>query len=192
MTSAECASTDRGFTLVEVLIAMVVLAIVSLGVAALFGTAVRATHAARNQTSTSILAEQKLEQLRSLTWGFDTSGQNLPVSDTTTNLATNPPSDGGPGLNPSPANSLDVNTQFYVDFLDARGQWVGTGANPPGNTAFVRRWSVQPLPTNPNNTLVMQVLVTPIMRDITLGAGGTRKRYPDDALVATVKTRKAH
>jgi len=193
MTSAECGSTDQGgFTLIEVLIAMMVLAIVSLGVVGLFGTAIRATYAARNQTSTSILAEQKLEQLRSLTWGFDTSGQNLPLSDTTTNLATNPPANGGPGLNPSPASSLNVNTQYYVDYLDVRGQWLGTGLTPPATTAFIRRWSVQPLPTNPNNTLILQVLVTPFRRELTLQANGPRKRYPDDALVATVKTRKAH
>ena len=193
MISDEFDSTDtHGFTLVEVLIAMMVLAIVSLGVVGLFGTAVRATYAARNQTSTSILAEQKLEQLRSLTWGFDDSGQNLPVSDTTTDLATNPPSNGGPGLNPSPTNALDTNLQYYVDYLDARGQWRGTGVTPPGGTTFIRRWSVQPLPTNPNNTLILQVLVTPAVREMTLQAGGPRRRYPDDALVATVKTRKAH
>jgi hypothetical protein len=46
-----------------------------------------------------------------------------------------------------------------VDYLDAYGAWVGTGAAPPVGAVYVRRWSVEPLPTNPNNTLVFQVLV---------------------------------
>ena len=32
-----------------------------------------------------------MEQIRSLTWGFDLQGQGLPVTDTTTNLAVYPP-----------------------------------------------------------------------------------------------------
>jgi prepilin-type N-terminal cleavage/methylation domain-containing protein len=184
---------DAGFSLVEVLIALLLLTIVSLGVIGAFGTAVTATSSARSQTSTSTLAEQKLEQLRSLTWGFDNSGQNLPVSDTTTDLSQSPPTNTGQGLNPSPLGTLEANTGGYVDFLDARGTWVGTGTTPPGNAVYIRRWSVQPLPTNPNNTLILQVLVTPVAREAKIqGVGGPRRRYPNDALIASVKTRKAN
>jgi prepilin-type N-terminal cleavage/methylation domain-containing protein len=189
-----CDSTDdRGFTLVEVLIAMTLLGIVSLSVAGMFGTAIRATRGARNQTSTATLAEEKLEQLRSLTWGFDNSGQNLPVSDTTTDLSLDHPTSSGHGLNPSPTNSLDTNTPGYVDYLDSAGRWMGTGTTPPGTATFIRRWTIQPLPTNPNNTLVLQVLVTTVTREANVSMGGSaRRRFMDDALVATVKTRKAN
>lgn len=183
---------DRGFTLIEVLVAMTILAVVSLSLAGMFGTAIRATHNARAQTSTATLAEQKLEQLRALTWGFDASGENLPVSDTTTDLTQTPPTAGGRGLNPSPANSLAANTSGYVDYLDRSGQWVGTGTTPPATAMYIRRWNIQPLPTNPNNTLILQVLVTTVPRESGLAAGETRVRFPDDALVATVKTRKAN
>ena len=185
---------DAGFSMVEVLVALLLLMVVATGVAGLFGVALKATHAARNQTSTSVLAEQKMEQLRSLTWGFDTSGQNLPVTDTTTDLSQPVPTGMGQGLNPSPINSLNSNTAGYVDYLDKRGQWVGTGAVIPAAAVYVRRWNIQPLPTNPNNTLVLQVLVTTAMREHSLGPGAVvpRPRYPDDALIATVKTRKAH
>ena len=115
-----------------------------------------------------------MEQLRSLTWGFDAEGQGLPVSDTTTNLAVYPPTQTGTGLNPSPANSLDQNTAGFVDFLDANGTWVGTGTTPPAGAVYVRRWSIEPLPTNPNNTLVIQVLVTPVVNEA--GAPTTRRR----------------
>lgn len=191
-SGASASTTDRGFTILEVLIALLVTSIMALGVAVTFGIAVRQTLASRNQTSTAVLAAQKMEQLRALTWGFDDSGQNLPVSDTTTDLATVPPGNGGFGLNPSPADTLKVNTPGYVDYLDKRGQWLGTGANPTPGAMYIRRWSIEPLPTNPNNTLVMQVLVTTVQREANLPSlPGPRKRYPEDSMIATVKTRKA-
>ena len=191
MRAAESKSTrDAGFTIIEVLIAMVLLSIVALGVAQMFGLAIQATQAARFQTSTTVLASQKLEQLRALTWGFDSSGSGLPVSDTSTNLAVEPPTGSGGGLDPSPANSLEVNTPGYVDFLDSRGQWVGTGTAAPPNALYIRRWNVSPLPINPNNTLILQVLVTTVHRD-RQAVAGPRQRLADEALVATIKTRKA-
>lgn len=191
MRAAESNSTrDAGFTIVEVLIAMVLLSIVALGVAQMFGLAIQATQAARFQTSTTVLASQKLEQLRSLTWGFDSSGSGLPVSDTSTNLAVEPPTSSGGGLDPSPTNTLEVNTPGYVDFLDARGQWVGTGTAAPPTALYIRRWNISPLPINPNNTLILQVLVTTVHRD-RQAVAGPRQRLADEALVATIKTRKA-
>lgn len=185
-------SQATGFSLVEVLIAMGLLTAVSLGVAQLFALSGRATFVARGQTSTTALAEQKMEQLRALTWGFDTDGQGLPLSDTSTDLAVDPASANGAGLNPSPSNSLEVNTPGYVDFLDAHGTYVGTGATAPGSAAFIRRWAVRPLPTNPNNTLVLQVLVTPVSNEGSrVPSGDPRRRMPGDALLLSVKTRKA-
>ena len=181
-----------GFTILEVLIAMLLLALMALGVAQLFGVAIQATSGARHQTSTTTLAAQKMEQLRALTWGFATDGTGLPVSDTSTDLTQEPPTGGGGGLNPSPANSLDVNTPGYVDYLDARGQRVGTGGAPPPTAVFIRRWNVRPLPTNPNNTLILQVLVTTVVREAKLGGMSPRRRLADDALIVTVKTRKAN
>jgi type II secretory pathway pseudopilin PulG len=176
---------------VEVLISMGILTAVSLGVAQLFAISSRANHVARGQTSTTAMAEQKMEQLRALTWGFDSTGEGLPLSDTSTNLAVDPPAANGAGLNPSPADSLEANTPGYVDFLDAHGTHVGTGATAPGAAAFIRRWAVRPLPTNPNNTLVLQVLVTPVATEGSRTAGAAFRRMPGDALLVSVKTRKA-
>lgn len=191
-------STDRdaGFTVVEVLVSLLLIAVTAIGTAQLFAVSIRATHAARSQTSTTVLATQKLEQLRALTWGFDDAGTGLPVSDTTTDLSQDPPTNGGSGLNPSPAGTLSSNVAGYVDYLSGRGQWVGTGPNPPATAVFIRRWSIEPLPTNPNNTLVLQVLVTTVTREsqgaaAAAAAGGSRRRMADDALVVSVKTRKA-
>ena len=169
---------------------MGLLTTVSLGVAQLFAMSTRANFIARGQTSTTALAEQRLEQLRALTWGFDAEGEGLPVSDTTTNLSVDPPTATGAGLNPSPTNSLEQNVAGYVDYLNAHGGWVGTGKTPPNGAVFVRRWSIQPLPTNPNNTLVLQVLVTPITNEASRGPGA-RQRMAGDAVLVSVKTRKA-
>ena len=185
-------SSSSGFSLVEVLISMGILTAVSLGVAQLFALSTRANYVSRGQTSTTAMAEQKMEQLRALTWGFDTDGQGLPVSDTSTNLSADPPTATGGGLNPSPANSLEQNTSGYVDFLDAHGAVVGTGSTPPGAAAYIRRWAIRPLPTNPNNTLVLQVLVTPVSSEgARVATPGPRRRMAGDSLLLSVKTRKS-
>lgn len=172
---------------------MMLLTITALGVAQLFVVGIRASSMARHQTSTSTFAAQKMEQLRGLTWGFDTTNLGLPVSDTTTDVSVEPPTNNGFGLNPSPANSLDANTLRYVDYLDAKGVWVGTGLTPPPQAMFIRRWKIEPLPTNPNNTLVFQVLVTPVVRErgFTAPIGISRNRLASDALIVSVKTRKS-
>jgi prepilin-type N-terminal cleavage/methylation domain-containing protein len=185
-------SNSRGFSLVEVLVAMGLLTAVSMGVAQLFALSTRANLIAKGATSTTSMAEQKLEQLRGLTWGFDLEGQGLPLSDTTTNLSVFPPTHDGSGLNPSPVDALEQNTAGFVDFIDGNGAWVGTGSTPPGSAVYIRRWSIQPLPTNPNNTLVIQVLVTPVASEAArVGSAFTRTRMAGDAMLVTVRTRKA-
>ena len=192
MAQARSSSSSAGFSLVEVVVAMGILTVVSLGVAQLFGAATRVNIIARGQTSTTMLAEQKMEQIRSLTWGFDSNGQGLPLSDTSSDLTVYPTSQGGHGLDPSPTDSLEHNTAGFVDFVDAGGAWVGTGATPSPTAVYIRRWSIQPLPINPNNTLVIQVLVTPIANEAArLGTSNPRVRMPGDTLLVTVKTRKA-
>ena len=186
-------SSQRGFSLIEVVISMGLLTTVSLGVAQLFAVSTKANRTARNQTSAVALAEQKIEQIRSLSWGFDLNGLGLPVTDTTTNLAVYPHTNSGSGLNPSPSDSLLVNRDGFVDYLDTNGVWVGTGGTPPGNAAYIRRWAIVPLPTNPHNTLVIQVLVTAVSDETLRVDTGqtTRPRMPGDAVLISVKTRKA-
>ncbi len=191
MASARSKSSERGFSIIETMIAIGLLTAVSLSVAQLFAVAAKRNLDARAQTSTAILAVQKMEQLRGLTWGFDTAGLGLPLSDTTTDLSTDPPSANGRGLNPSPLGTLDGNTPGYVDYIGVYGDWVGNGASPPPNTTFIRRWSVEPLPTNPNNTLILQVLVTHLRTEARGAGTGPRRRLPDDSWLVTVKTRKA-
>jgi len=180
---------DRGFSLVETMIATTLLASSLVALAQLFAISVKNNAVAKNGTFTQILAAQKMEQLRGLTWGFDPLG--LPVSDTTTDTSVTPEATtGGTGLAPSPNNTLQTSTAGYVDYLDANGTSLGGGTIVPDNTSYIRRWLVEPLPTNPNNTLVLQVLVTK-RRDRGTADAGSVARAPEEARLITVKTRKA-
>jgi hypothetical protein len=96
----------------------------------------QANRGARVTTLGSILARGKMEQLR----GLDEAD-----------------------LVPSPPRSLDRNTDGYCEYLDGAARLLGAeslGTMPPDGTVFIRRWSVDPLPANPDNTIVLQVLVT--------------------------------
>ena len=185
---SESHDAEEGFSLLEVLIAVVVLSTTAAGLAGLFTIAAVSTRMARSQTLAMLLASDKLEQLRGLTWSFDASG--APVSDTTSDVSTQPMTNVGQGLRASPPDSLQRNTAGYVDYLDQTGRWVGTGPQPVTGAVYIRRWNIQPLPDDPANTLVLQVLVTPV-------AGGSSAlprhgavRRPADGLITSVRTRK--
>ena len=190
MATFRCNANDSGFSLAETIIATGIMAASIAGLGQLFAVSVLSNRTARNTTFASVLATQKMEQLRGLTYGFDTLG--LPLTDTSTNLAVNPLSPtGGKGLSPSPTGALRANTDGYVDYLDVYGKTVGTGGTTiPNGTTYIRRWTIEPLPTNPNNTVVLQVLVT---RSTNRGSADAGKvdRLPDEARIITVKTRKA-
>jgi type II secretory pathway pseudopilin PulG len=185
------AKSESGFTLLEVCIAtgLLIAAVVSL--AQMFALATRTNTMARKTTYATVLAEQKVEELRALTWGFDSSG--VPISDTTTNTSVVPEQpNGGVGLTPSPADALRQNTPGYVDFLDQFGNKLDAPAGqPPDGTIYIRRWSIEPLPTNPNNTLIIQVLATRFRNRGADNDAGKVRRLPEEARVITVKTRKA-
>ena len=136
--SSSFSNSESGFSLVETLVATAILATSLVSLAELFVIATKSNAVAKNGGTTMILAQQKMEQLRGLTWGFDLVG--LPLSDTTTDTATAPETAGGTGLLPSPANSLWANTDGYVDYINAPGQSLGGGTSVP--TVYVRHNSI--------------------------------------------------
>ena len=184
------AGSDAGFSLVETLVATMLLATALVGTAQLFLIATRSNLSAQKSTYATTLAQEKMEQLRGLMWGFDEIG--LPESDFASDLSVEPPSPvGGVGLTPSPGDALASNTVGYVDYVDRFGNTLGGGLQPPANTVFVRRWSVEPLPTNPNNTLILQVLVFSLRDRPDVGTGTVMDRVPQEARLVSVKTRKS-
>jgi prepilin-type N-terminal cleavage/methylation domain-containing protein len=174
---------SRGFTLVEVLVAMLVLCAAALGGMQLVAIATEAMGRARIESVAAGLASSRMEQLRSLRFEFDDTG--FRITDTTTSLASEPPAMGGPGLTSS-GPSLDSNVAGFADFLDGRGEWIGSGTAPSAGAAFVRRWSIEPADIA-GDLLVLQVLVRPVASG---SPGGGRARGEARYVSLLARTRR--
>ena len=133
----EFVRAERGFSLLEVLLASVILIVALLSIAQLLALATTANAVARRATFAAVLAADKLEELRALTW-----------------------------------ESVRRQAGESVDFLDRAGRPV----EPASAATYGRRWRIDPLPSHPDNSLVIQVIV-----------GGLR----DEARIAAVRTRRA-
>jgi type II secretory pathway pseudopilin PulG len=153
--------SSAGFSLLETLVAITLLTVGVCSLAQLFVISARANQRAHAITTASVLAQQKMEQLRALMWGVDDLGRAL--TDTTSDTTTMPERPaGGVGLSPSPGNTLAMDTPGYCDFVDAFGELVDAGAGPssvPAASVYTRRWSITRVPANPDNTIVVQVRV---------------------------------
>ena len=93
---------ESGFSLIEVMVATGLLVTALVTLAQLFVISTRSNIGSHNTTYASVLAEQKLEELRALAWGYDTQG--LPLSDTTTDTTVSPETPS-PTISTSPATS---------------------------------------------------------------------------------------
>lgn len=83
---------DRGFTLLEALVALAILTVAALATAQLLSAAALTVHDSRVQTLTTTLASQRLEQLVAAEWSATT-----------------------------PGGSLDTDVGGYMDYLDLDG-----------------------------------------------------------------------
>jgi hypothetical protein len=170
-------SGDRGFALLDALIATALVITVTSGVATLLTWSTRAASTAGTRTIATLLARQKIEQLTALDWTVDRDG--VLHSDDSASVAVDPMRETGPGLRPSLASTVDVDTPDYVDYVAADGRWCGNRPPAPG-AAFVRRWSVVPLPFDPLHTLILTASVRPLSEASRSSSGAT---------VQTVRTR---
>ena len=177
---------DRGFSLIEVLVATTVTTIGTLALAQLCVMSMRMNRDARATTLATVLASQKMEQLRALAWTSDARG--VPISDLATDTTVVPhASSGGTGLSASPSGTLGRNTPGYCDFLDESGRTLGGGSTPPSGTAFVRRWSIGPGPPAASDTLAIQISVIRIGSQSRAGAA---VRGPGEVRVLGIRTRR--
>lgn len=137
---------EDGFSLVETLVAAALLTTAVVTLAQLSGIAARSNMASRHLTYATVLAAQKLEELRAL----DIEA-----------------------LSPSPATALDESTPGWMDYVDQAGKTLGDRSR--RNSVYVRRWSIQPLAADPGHGWVIQVLVTRPPEEARLVAARTRR-----------------
>ena len=128
---------DRGFSLIEALVAMTIMLVGVLPLAQLMAVSTKSNAAAGVNSLATLLAVAKVESLRSTEWG-------------------------SADLAPSPAGALSTNTPGYVEYLDGRGARLKdaglVAGTPPVGTVYLRRWSVDALPAL--STVVLQVVVS--------------------------------
>jgi transposase len=182
---------DGGFALLEVVIALALFVLISIGVARLIAVGTSAARTSREHTSAVVLASARMDQLRGLAWSYGPATAGVPrvtLTDRSTNLSREDFGNDGPGLGASPGNTLTQSVPPYVDYLDARGRWVGNDASPPDEAVFVRRWAVRPLPSDPERTIVLQVLVTTVAQERSRAAPW-QTRSGTEVLLVSVRTR---
>jgi prepilin-type N-terminal cleavage/methylation domain-containing protein len=126
---------QRGFTLVEVLIAMALLVVVALSAAQLLAATASAIRVARAKSAASAFAAARIERLR-----------------------------GERDLRVSPPDALRRNVDGFSTYLDAGGVPVAAVTGVPPGAVYVSRWDVAASPTD-DRLLVIQVLVRPVAED---------------------------
>jgi prepilin-type N-terminal cleavage/methylation domain-containing protein len=150
---------DRGFSLVEVLVAMALLAVMVTGLAAVIVLAVRVGAGAEEQTMAATLAAQKLEELRSSLGGTV----------------------------PTPAGSLQTDVPGYVEWLDHQGQPIGASLNP--SAVYVRRWVVGPLPGTSDNGLLQVLVSSVVRDRSVAGGAVRRRHANEALLATFIGRR---
>lgn len=153
---------DDGFTLLETLIATGILVTAMAGIIQLVVFSVRSTREGGLHGAALTAAQDKLEHLRSLPFGYDPNG--VPIT--------------GLELAPSPSQSLAEDTSGFVDFID------GEGAGSASGGAFTRRWRITLIDQQVPEALAIEVCVfrspadglTPVSADACLAT--VRARQP--------------
>jgi type II secretory pathway pseudopilin PulG len=180
-----------GFTLGETLVALGISVTLLATLVPVYFQAVGSTLSAHQQSMATMLAAARLEQLRSLTFGYEDAGAAglLRVTDVATDVSSVSPAGGGLGLSPSPPGALLRDTDGFVDYLDAAARPVGTASPVPAVAAYVRRWAVTPVPSAPDDAVVLQVMVAPLARERRSGPRVDATRRPGDAWLTLVRAR---
>ena len=83
-----CQHVSRGFTLIEVLVAMVVLAVGLLGVSGLQVTGLRSNHSALMRSQATLFASDMADRIRANNVGFTAGDYNLPTAAATAECGT--------------------------------------------------------------------------------------------------------
>jgi type II secretory pathway pseudopilin PulG len=128
----------RGFTLVETLVATGVLVTALAGLAQLFVLSVRFTRESAQSGAALVAAQDKIESLRALRFGYDDSGAALT----------------DPRLAPSAATSLSENIDGHADWIDEAGNVVSEAG-----ASYVRRWRITTIAADEPAAIAIDVCV---------------------------------
>ena len=159
-------SSADGFTLLETVVATGVLVTALAGLAQLFALTARSTADAGDQGAVLSAAQDKIETLRSLAFGYGPLGEA--ITD--------------PALAISGSGSLADDTAGFVDYLNADGAAVDVDREGHG-AVWTRRWRVTEVDLFAPEALVIEVCVYPWPAD---GLAPVSAR----ACLATVRTRQ--
>jgi prepilin-type N-terminal cleavage/methylation domain-containing protein len=129
----DAGDSDRGFTLLEVVVALAVLGLIVVTVGRLTDVAVASVLDARDQSVAVLAAASKLEELAASR-------------------------DGVVALGISPPAALEQDVAGFADRVGADGRPIPAGAA-AGRAVFVRRWSLGPLGENPSRGRIVRVRV---------------------------------
>jgi prepilin-type N-terminal cleavage/methylation domain-containing protein len=130
LSTGECGRS--GFTLVEVLVAIALLAGALSVLAQLMVASARATASSRDLTLEQVLASQKLEELT------HTAGDDVPRSSPAAWMSTEP---------------------GHVEYLSRDGQLLSSLPDGAEEAVFIRRWSAVPLPGDASGRVLVTVSV---------------------------------
>ncbi len=172
---------QRGIALPEAMMATLILASGLLSLSYVSLASARVLASIRAHAVQTMLAREKVEQLRGLAWS---SADGAAVSDTFTDTGAANDTAGGTGLSPSPGGTLLDDTAGYCDFFDADGRWVGEGVPAPRDAVWARRWAIHGLAADPD-TLVIEAVVVPL-------AGGAPRRVRPVAGAHLMAVRARH
>jgi type II secretory pathway pseudopilin PulG len=131
--------SSRGFTLVETIVATGILVTALAGVAQLLILGAQLTRQANVSGQALIAAQDKLESLRGLPFGYDEVGGKSTA----------------PAIQPSPYSSLAENAPPYVDWIDPSGAPLTDSRG----AAFVRRWRIDTLDDATPDAITIEVCV---------------------------------
>jgi prepilin-type N-terminal cleavage/methylation domain-containing protein len=142
-----CRQREEGFTLLEMMIAVMVLLVGSIGVLALFSFSVmQSTTQGDHATRTAEYAQDKMEQLMALSYNDLTSDVTKPITASGTCCGL---SIGGSSNPASP-------TTGYVDYVTADG----TPQPASAGAAYIRVWEIKPYTTTYTTTLKKIIVVS--------------------------------
>ena len=154
--------SSGGFSLLETIVATGILITALAGIAQLFILGAQLARQANTSGQALVAAQDKLETLRGVSFGYDAFGNTNTDSK----------------LRPSPPSSLSEDSYPYVDWIDLSGAPLTDSSG----AAFVRRWRIDTLDETIPDAITIEVCVF-------RGSSRTDIRAAE-ACLSTVRTRQ--